>query len=629
MNTPAISRRHMRPLITIEQVLLTCVLGFVLFFSALLLYVIGFQIAYAGRIYPGVSVAGIDLSGLSPANASEKIIESLPFPREGHILFYDGDNYWLATPADMGMLLDPETSARNAFEIGRSGGPFQRVMESNKILSGPHNLAPVFVMDQNLAYRYLSVLASQIDIPVVEPSLSIDGTDVVVHPGQTGRKLDVDATLVSLTPQILSLQDCAITLIVHETPPGIVDVSGQADLARAIISQPLSLVMPPEQPDQLGPWNFDSTALASMLSFEYLETGGNLVYQVTLDSSLLHDFLTGLAPSIYLQSKNTRFTFNDDTHLLEVIESAVIGRSMDVEASVESIQQALLNGEHTVTLAVSNDPPAVTDDMTGEQLGITELVHEEISYFYGSSPERIQNIEAASRNFHGLLIAPGETFSMAANMGDITLDNGYAEALIIYGNQTIKGVGGGVCQVSTTLFRAAFFAGFPIVERHPHAYRVSYYEKVAGNIRDPDLAGLDATVFVPLVDLKFTNDTPSWLLMEVYVNPSYSSIWWKFYSTSDGRMVDWDTTGPTNIIAAPDTLYRENPDLPQGDVRQVEWTADGAEITVNRSVYRDNEILFHDTFYTKYEPWQAVFEYGPGTEGMPPAPDDANSGAEH
>jgi vancomycin resistance protein YoaR len=140
----------------------------------------------------------------------------------------------------------------------------------------------------------------------------------------------------------------------------------------------------------------------------------------------------------------------------------------------------------------------VTDDATAEQLGIRELIHAETSYFYGSSRERVQNIQAAAARFHGLLVAPGEVFSMAQALGDITLDNGYAEALIIVGNQTIKGVGGGVCQVSTTLFRAAFFAGYPIIERHAHAYRVYYYEKVAGNRINPRLAGLDATVFCPV-----------------------------------------------------------------------------------------------------------------------------------
>jgi vancomycin resistance protein YoaR len=259
--------------------------------------------------------------------------------------------------------------------------------------------------------------------------------------------------------------------------------------------------------------------------------------------------------------------------------------------------------------------PAVTDDKTGDQLGIHELVQSTTTYFYGSSTARIQNITTAASRFHGLLVAPGETFSMAQALGDISLDNGYAEALIILGNQTIQGVGGGVCQVSTTLFRTAFFAGYPINERHPHAYRVGYYEEKSNGASDPKMAGLDATVFVPLVDFKFTNDTPYWLLMETYVK-GYS-LTWKFYSTSDGRSVDWTTTGPTNTVPAPAPLYRENPDLAQGQINQVDYAAEGADITVTRTVTKNGNTYLQDQFVTHYAPWQAVYEYGPGTQGIP------------
>jgi vancomycin resistance protein YoaR len=263
---------------------------------------------------------------------------------------------------------------------------------------------------------------------------------------------------------------------------------------------------------------------------------------------------------------------------------------------------------------MSNTNPPATDQATGEQLGIRELIHTETSYFYGSDAGRVQNIQTAASRFHGLLVAPGEVFSMAAALGDITLDNGYAEAMIILGDQTIKGVGGGVCQVSTTLFRTAFFSGLPILERHAHAYRVYYYEKVAGNRINANLAGLDATVFVPLVDLKFKNDLPSWLLMETYVNPSASSITWKFYSTSDNRRVEWQTTGITNVVPAPDPVYRENPNLPSGTIKQVDWAAEGADVTVNRTVYKNDAVYLQDTFSTHYLPWANSYEYGPGTE---------------
>jgi len=156
---------------------------------------------------------------------------------------------------------------------------------------------------------------------------------------------------------------------------------------------------------------------------------------------------------------------------------------------------------------------------------------------------------------------------MAQTLGDISLDNGYAEALIIMGGKTIQGVGGGVCQVSTTLFRTVFYAGFPVVERVPHAYRVKYYEQTPNDRNNPALAGLDATVFVPLVDFQFTNDTSHWLLMETSVDAAHYNLTWKFYSTSDGRTVNFTTTGPINIVPAPPPVYTENPDLPQGKDR--------------------------------------------------------------
>jgi vancomycin resistance protein YoaR len=265
-------------------------------------------------------------------------------------------------------------------------------------------------------------------------------------------------------------------------------------------------------------------------------------------------------------------------------------------------------------LQIVEEQPAVTDNSTAEQLGITGLVSSETSYFYGSSAERIQNIQAAAARFHGVLVAPGETFSMGDALGDVSLDNGFAEALIIYGGRTIKGVGGGVCQVSTTLFRTVFFGGYPVVERYSHAYRVSYYEQSSSGAVDSNLAGLDATVYFPLVDFKFTNDTPYWLLMETYVSAEARTLTWKMYSTSDGRSVTWETTGPQDVVPAPEPRFEESDELKAGQIRQVDWAANGADVAVTRTVWKNGAVYFSDEFKTHYEPWRAVCEVAPGTE---------------
>jgi vancomycin resistance protein YoaR len=310
--------------------------------------------------------------------------------------------------------------------------------------------------------------------------------------------------------------------------------------------------------------------------------------------------------------QDAKFIFNDDTHQLDLMEDSRVGRALDVDASVKAINEAIGRGEHTVSLVVNEAQPRVSGTATAQELGITQLIHAETSYFYGSSAERIQNITAAAKQFHGVLVAPGETFSMGEHLGDVSLDNGFAEALIIYGGRTIKGVGGGVCQVSTTLFRTAFNAGFPIIERTPHAYRVSYYEETASGAVDTRLAGLDATVYFPLVDFKFKNDTPYWLLMETYMGSG--SLTWKFYSTSDGRSVTWDTTGPTNVVPAPPPSFEENPELKKNEMKQVDWAANGADVTVTRTVWKDGAVLFQDTISTQYQPWQAICQYGPDSK---------------
>jgi vancomycin resistance protein YoaR len=120
------------------------------------------------------------------------------------------------------------------------------------------------------------------------------------------------------------------------------------------------------------------------------------------------------------------------------------------------------------------------------------------------------------------------------------------------------------------------------------------------------------------VDFKFTNDTPYWLLMETYVTQAARTLTWKFYSTSDGRSVEWHTTGLQNKVEPPDPLYQENPELAKGEIDQVDWAVEGADVTITRSVTRNGEELFNDTFTTHYVPWRAVYEYGPGTKDMPP-----------
>jgi len=592
------------------QIVAAVISGASLFFIVLIAWTLGYQLIYAGRIFPGISVAGVDLSGLTPADAALKLNQTLSYPVSGKILFRDGEKAWVASPAQLGMVFDPTASAMSAYRLGRSGGLFGALSGQVQARANGAYVQPVIVFDQRVAYQYLGQISQQVDQPMREAGLSLEGTNVVAAPGQIGRELKMDATLVYLGAQLQTFSDGEVPLVIQEIQPQIIDVSSQAEVARQILSQPLTLVVPNADATGPGPFVYDVQILANMLGVQNTQNG----VQVVLNTNGLSELLGPVKMRADRPAKDAKFVFNDTTRQLEPIEESQTGIVVDVDASVKAINEALLRGEHTVTLAVKVDEPQVASTTTGAELGITELLWSETSYFYGSSTERIQNIQAASSRFHGVLVAPGEIFSMGETMGDVSLESGFAEALIIYGGRTVKGVGGGVCQVSTTLFRAVFNSGFPIVERYQHAYRVSYYEQTASGGIDPRLAGLDATVYFPLVDFKFKNDSPYWILMETYVNVNARTLTWKLYSTKDGRVVDWDTTGPTDIVPAPSPLFEENPELAKNEIKQVDWAANGADITVTRTVYQNGAVLFQDNISTHYEPWQAICQYGPDSK---------------
>jgi vancomycin resistance protein YoaR len=613
-----------RSIYVISQLLISLVFGVIIFILLVAGMITLYEIYHTDQVYPGVTVAGVDLSGMGHEQAAVLLAKKADFPEHGRILFRDDDRIWLASPAELGFELDLEVTLNAAFQIGRQGGLLSRFQDQFDSLYHGKNLAPQYVFNAHEAEKYLQNIALEIDQPTIEASLSLEGIEVVVQDSQVGRNVEVWETIEALTSQLQSLRDGEVPLVITETPPVIMEVEEQAQFARQILSSPLVLSVP--NPDELdnGPWTFSPEIVAEMVTIKRVNSPEGDHYQVTLDAGLLEDFLIDISPLFVREKENARMIFNDETRQLEVLKSASIGRELDIDGTIQDINEQLAKGEHQVQLQMIYLEPDIVDDVSAEELGIRELVGEATSYFYGSSRERLQNIRTASARFHGLMVPPGATFSMAEALGTISLDEGYAEALIIYAGRTIQGVGGGVCQVSTTLFRTIFFSGYPIVERHPHAYRVRFYEQTPDGRYDSQLAGLDAAVYVPVVDLKFTNDTPNWLLMETYVRADGNALTWKFYSTSDGRSVEWSSTGLGNIKPPPDPLYEENPNLQAGEIKQVDWAVEGAEVTVTRNVMRDGELYIRDTIYTRYLPWKAVYQYGPGTEGMPPDQENGN-----
>ncbi len=244
-------------------------------------------------------------------------------------------------------------------------------------------------------------------------------------------------------------------------------------------------------------------------------------------------------------------------------------------------------------------PKIATED--GPSLGIVELIGEGVTSFAGSSAAREQNIVVGTAQFDGLLIAPGETFSFNDYLGEVTKEKGYEEGIIIWGNTTKADVGGGLCQVSSTAFRAAFWAGLPIVERTPHSFRVSYYEPPKG---------LDATIYSPYVDFKWSNDTGHYILIQTYVDRDANKVTFRYYGTNPGRTVEMEGPVEANPVPHGPTVYRDDPTLPKGEKKQIEWAKDGLDVTVYRIIKENGVEVRRDTFFSRYLPWQAVFLVG-------------------
>jgi vancomycin resistance protein YoaR len=278
----------------------------------------------------------------------------------------------------------------------------------------------------------------------------------------------------------------------------------------------------------------------------------------------------------------------------------VPGQTLDISATVPLIERAAASEQRTIPLPLVPARPAIaTED--APPVDTFELIGEGKSSFTGSSAARVQNIVVGAARFDGLLIPPGETFSFNHYLGEVTAEQGYAESIIIWGNETRADVGGGLCQVSTTAFRAAFWAGLPITKRSAHTFRVGYYEPPVG---------LDATIYSPWVDLRWVNDTGQYILIRTQVDKAEKTVTFRFYGTNPGRTVEMD--GPYKGEPKPPDppVYRDDPTLPKGQKKQIEWAKNGLDVTVYRIIKENGQEVERDEFVSHYQPWQAVYLVG-------------------
>ena len=344
----------------------------------------------------------------------------------------------------------------------------------------------------------------------------------------------------------------------------------------------------------------------SILAQAYLN-GIILPTSYTYNDAVFSKTITPLKKSINRPAVDALFTFENGK--VTAFKPSSDGKTLDVTttkdlilAKIPDLTKESAPATITITLPVKTLKPTTTTDKANN-LGIRELVGRGTSLFYGSIPNRIYNLTLAASRLNGILIAPGEEFSFDKAVGDVSSLTGYKQAYVIQNGRTVLGDGGGVCQVSTTFFRAILDAGFPVTERNPHAYRVHYYEEDSG-------PGIDAAIYTPSVDLKFKNDSGHSLLVQSYVDTENMQLTFELYGTKDGREV---TIGKPIILStspAPEPLYQDDPTLPKGEVKQVDFAAAGAKVYFTREVKKNGKVIISDKFTSNYRPWQAVYLRG-------------------
>ncbi|MCA9911977.1 MAG: VanW family protein, partial [Anaerolineae bacterium] len=318
-------------------------------------------------------------------------------------------------------------------------------------------------------------------------------------------------------------------------------------------------------------------------------------------------FLNELAPGLITPAVDGRFDFDPATGQMTVVQPAISGRTLNIEQTLARLEDGVFTAENRIVpMAFDYTLPRFHNQITAAELGIFELVAESTTYYNGSSANRRHNIAVGASRLNGVIIAPGEEFSFNYYIGEISAENGFVEGLVIFGGRTVNGLGGGICQVSTTMFRAAFTGGFAITERNSHGYRVGYYELGGAP------PGLDAAIWQPERDFKFQNNTPYHILIEAEVQPANNALQIRIYSTQHWQTQLEDPI-VRDIVPAPAAGYEANSDLRPGEVVQVDYAADGADVTIYRNVYdMQGNLVVEDYAYTHYVPWQAIYQVAPG-----------------
>ncbi len=568
---------------------------------------------YQARFYQKTFVENINVSGLTLAEAKSKLIKSTENSidlEKTSLQVFVQEKKVEAKLQDLGVVNDIDSNLTKIFARQHQGSVWQQL---KKMLTAQWQAERYYfylTYEENQIRALLEELKKQVDQPGKKPSALIKNQEILIDEGQVGQELLINESLDAIRTQIfakkiveLTEKDWQVQARVLQTtsPLSKAEIETSEKLLKKFIKQTLHLTYEYQKIALNDQQLLDLIALPDKLDQEKIET-----------------FLEELKTQINRPSRNASFQYDPeslkvtefvpdqdgleiDTQAVEKILSEFLEKILELETKEASEQQIVQ--ENTFVIPMKNSPAEITLAETNE-LGIKEVIGFGESWYDHSIPGRIDNVALTTDRINLHLVKPGEEFSFNQALGEVSDKTGFKNAYIIEKGETKLAPGGGVCQVSSTLFRALLNAGVKITRRLPHAYRVSYYE--IGN--EP---GFDATVYAGNVDLRFINDTPGHILISCQSDSKKLYMFCKLYGASDGRKTEISKYKKWGQVPALPAVYIPDPSLKPGQLKQIDWAASGIKAEFTNVIRdKDGELIREDYYYSNYRPWAAKYLRG-------------------
>ena len=567
---------------------------------------------HAERIFPAVTVAGVPVGGMPIHQAAVALADRADAIESSPITFIHDDQSWTATLRDVGVSIDANEALDRAVAYGREDSAFRRLRSVAALARSGEQLA----MPISLDYKQLDRWFDEIDLGLGSPprnaSVEIQGTNVVIVPEVDGVVVDRDRARAEVESQLLNLTPIEAKLPVSTkiATVRVADLEPARELLLRAMSNPIQIS------NAGGLWTLPATDLAQFLRQDVVlgETGAAAIH-LGLDRDKLAAWLEErLGAAIETEPVDAEVGWNGE-RLVSVVPS-VDGARLDAAKLAERVEGSFFGSGGTVEAPVTHVKPTI-DSANLDKFGITTLLGSGQSNYSGSSDGRSTNVEVGASLLNGTLIPPQSEFSFNGSIGWIDEDKGFVEAQVIDGEKIGKDIGGGICQVSTTVFRAAYLSGLPITEWWPHRFRIGFYEF------DGWKPGLDASILQPTedpatwADFKFENPSSHWMLIESWADGVNVVV--NIYGADLGY--DVESTGPvwgakTQMLPPQEVVDDE---LDPGTVSLGQVAGIGEELSHYRVVRdRNGEVLWERSFYTKYFPRGDVWKVSPDMKGQAP-----------